>query len=54
MTYRNILEIMEPSAGAKNITINGFSVDNMEVYADIDMTKTILLNLVSNAIKFSN
>jgi PAS domain S-box-containing protein len=53
-TCMNILEILNPSAQAKNITINDSSVDNIYVYADTDMIKTILLNLVSNAIKFTN
>jgi signal transduction histidine kinase len=50
----NILEILNPGANAKNITIYDSSVDNIDVYADPDMLKTILLNLVSNAIKFTN
>ena len=50
----NILEILNPNAKAKNITINYSSADPINVFADIDMLKTILRNLVSNAIKFSN
>ena len=53
-TCRNILEILNPSAYAKNITIYDSYVDNINVYADADMLKTVLLNLVSNAIKFTN
>jgi PAS domain S-box-containing protein len=53
-TCRNILEILNPSAYAKNITIYDSSADHIYVYADSDMLKTILLNLVSNAIKFTN
>ena len=53
-TCENILEILNPSAYAKNITICDSSVDHINVYADADMLKTILLNLVSNAIKFTN
>ena len=53
-TCRSILEILNPGAHAKNITIYDSSVDNIDVYADPDMLKTILLNLVSNAIKFTN
>lgn len=49
-TCRNILEILNPSAYAKKITIYDSSADNINVYADSDMLKTILLNLVSNAI----
>jgi PAS domain S-box-containing protein len=51
---KNILEILNPGAYAKNITVYYSVADNINVYADIDMLKTIILNLVSNAIKFSN
>jgi signal transduction histidine kinase len=51
---KNILEILNPGAYAKNITVYYSVVDNINVYADIDMLKTIILNLVSNAIKFTN
>jgi len=50
----NILEILKPNADAKNITINYSTPDHLNVFADIDMLKTILRNLVSNAIKFTN
>ena len=52
--YKRILEIHKPSAYAKAITISYTDADQINVYADIDMLKTILLNLVSNAIKFTN
>ena len=51
---KNILEILNPNADAKNITINCFTADHVNVFADIDMLKTVLRNLVSNAIKFTN
>jgi two-component system, sensor histidine kinase and response regulator len=51
---KNILEILNPGAYAKNITVFYSVADNINVYADIDMLKTIILNLVANAIKFSN
>jgi PAS domain S-box-containing protein len=51
---RNILEILNPGAYEKNITINDSSVAHINVYADADMLKAILLNLVSNSIKFTN
>src|SRR5674536_359435 len=50
----NILEILNSNANAKNITINYSAADHMNVFADIDMLKTVLRNLVSNAIKFTN
>jgi signal transduction histidine kinase len=51
---KNILEILNPSANAKNITINYYIADRINIFADIDMIKTVLRNLVSNAIKFTN
>lgn len=38
----------------KNITLEISTEDNHQVFADEDMLKTILRNLISNAIKFSN
>ena len=43
-----------PVADFKKIRINYSSTDKITVFADIDMLKTILRNLVSNAIKFTN
>jgi PAS domain S-box-containing protein len=51
---KNIIEVLNPNSFAKNITIYCPVIDNIVVYADIDMLKTILLNLISNAIKFTN
>jgi signal transduction histidine kinase len=51
---KNTLEILTPNANAKNITINYSARDEINIFADIDMLKTILRNLVSNAIKFTN
>ncbi len=50
----NILETLNPNANAKNIKINYSAADHINVFADIDMLKTVLRNLVSNAIKFTN
>jgi signal transduction histidine kinase len=50
----NIVEILKPSAYAKGITISCKGIVQINVYADADMLKTIILNLVSNAIKFTN
>jgi signal transduction histidine kinase len=50
----NILETLNRNAVAKNITIKGSIKDSLFVFADIDMLKTVLRNLVSNAIKFTN
>jgi PAS domain S-box-containing protein len=51
---KNILEVLKPNADAKNITINCSTADHVNVFADIYMIKTVLRNLVSNAIKFTN
>ena len=53
-TCSDICEILNSSAYEKNITIHNPSADHINVYADAEMIKTILLNLVSNAIKFTN
>ena len=49
-----ILEVFKPIAYEKSITINYFSADDITIFADVDMLKTVLRNLISNAIKFSN
>jgi PAS domain S-box-containing protein len=51
---KNILENLNPNADAKNIALDYSKVDHLTVFADIDMLKTVLRNLVSNAIKFTN
>jgi signal transduction histidine kinase len=50
----NILETLNPIAHSKNITINCTPSDQLNVFSDVDMLKTILRNLVSNAIKFTD
>ncbi len=47
------VSILKPNADAKNIAINHFIEEEISVFADIYMLKSILRNLVSNAIKFS-
>lgn len=49
-----VVEILRPSATIKNITLNYFTSEDIIVFADLDMIKTILRNLISNAIKFTN
>jgi signal transduction histidine kinase len=51
---KNILETLNSSAYAKNITIKSLTSEHISVFADIDMLKTVMRNLVSNAIKFTN
>ncbi len=38
----------------KDIAINYFETEKIEVFADVNMLKTVLRNLISNAIKFTN
>lgn len=49
----DVVEILKPNAISKNIAINILIQHELTVFADIDMLKTILRNLVSNAIKFT-
>jgi len=48
-----IIELSNSQAKIKNIAINKAKSDEIEVYADEDMVKIILQNLISNAIKFT-
>jgi signal transduction histidine kinase len=51
---RDIMYNMQTLAYTKNIMVNVSVPDDIYVFADIDMLKSILRNLVSNAIKFTN
>src|ERR1035437_233142 len=51
---KDIIKILNPNAVAKNITINYSGAEEINVFADADMLKAVLRNLVSNAIKFTN
>ena len=48
------ISILKPIAEEKNIKINHIASDDIFIMADIFMAKTILRNLVSNAIKYSH
>ena len=50
---KNTLETFNPTAHSKSIKINYSSADPIDVFADADMLKSVLRNLVSNAIKFT-
>jgi PAS domain S-box-containing protein len=52
-TSQDALSILKPNADLKNIKINHFANEEITVFADVFMIKTILRNLVSNAIKFT-
>ncbi len=49
-----VLKTLNPIADAKKITINCSKAYHQNVFADIDMLKTVLRNLISNAIKYTN
>jgi PAS domain S-box-containing protein len=49
-----VAEVLLPSAALKNISIKTDIGQGLSVYADKEMLKIIIRNLVSNAIKFSN
>ena len=49
-----ILKASRPIAKIKNISLNYIQTDDVEVYADVNMLKTILRNLFSNAIKYTH
>ncbi len=48
------IAVLKPNADFKSITIKQNIDDTLKVYSDKNMLNTILRNLVSNAIKFSN
>lgn len=50
----DIVDFFRAAAKSKNIIINHSEVANINIYADQDMIKTVLRNLISNAIKFTN
>ena len=52
--YENVFEVLRPSAESKDITVKFYSEEVINVYADADMIKAVLRNLISNAIKFTN
>jgi len=51
---QEIFELSNLSAKNKNIVLNHIPSEEIEVLADLNMLKTVLRNLISNAIKFTN
>jgi signal transduction histidine kinase len=49
-----IFELSGSNAKNKNIVLNYIPSEEIEVFADLNMIKTVLRNLISNAIKFTN
>jgi PAS domain S-box-containing protein len=50
----DVIELIQSSANAKNISIQLNSDDSLVVNADKNMLDTVLRNLISNAVKFTN
>ncbi|WP_166963556.1 sensor histidine kinase [Yeosuana marina] len=51
---KEIIEISNSTAELKNIKLDVDTDANLEIYADKNMLDTVLRNLISNAIKFTN
>jgi PAS domain S-box-containing protein len=47
------LEVLKNAAASKDINLANLILHGIKVYADKDMVKTILINLINNAIKFT-
>jgi len=50
---KNMTDIMMEKANQKNVTISNLVEKNTFVYADVYMVQTILINLISNALKYT-
>jgi two-component system sensor histidine kinase/response regulator len=51
---RESIDLLQNMAGEKNIIIRNHATDNLSWMADLEMTKLVLRNTLSNAIKFSH
>jgi PAS domain S-box-containing protein len=49
----DVIDLEKPLTNTKNISLNFDGKAETKVYADVNMLKTILRNLISNAIKFT-
>jgi PAS domain S-box-containing protein len=49
-----IIALSKNIAKSKNIALECSCTDNLEIYVDVNMLNTVLRNLISNAIKFTN
>lgn len=52
-TVKNLVEMAQTSANRKNITVKYMVPDDIIVFADENMVNTIIRNLLSNALKFT-
>jgi len=53
VVIRQVLSLFATIARAKDITLENKAAPGVTVYADEDMIKTVLRNLISNAVKFT-
>ena len=51
---QEIITLSKTIAKSKNITLEYAGTDNLEIFVDVNMLNTVLRNLISNAIKFTN
>ena len=51
---QEIITLSKSIAKSKNIALECSCTDNIEIYVDVNMLNTVLRNLISNAIKFTN
>lgn len=51
---KNAIEDLSQNANSKNIILNYYVPEPIEIFVDTNMIKTVLRNLVSNAIKYTN
>ena len=49
-----VVEILNPTAEKKSITLKSLEIVDVPIFADMNMLNTILRNLISNAIKFTH
>lgn len=52
--YKSVTEELVSQANAKSIVIQSVGLEDIVLYADLNMVKIVLRNLVNNAIKFCN
>lgn len=51
---KDTLELLDPQAKSKEIILSDLLTDKNIIYADIEMIRTVVRNICSNAIKFTN
>lgn len=51
---QEIITLSKTIAKSKNIALECSCTDNLEIFADVNMLHTVVRNLISNAIKFTN